>query len=303
MYVCFLPESGAFPIADIMFEHRTYLPFTFLYLMVFWVMSKRPHAKLALSSLVSLVTVVFLFVNLSYNETINTYEKWVSYNVVQNPHDHHFNLYNLDELFLRNNIQAGTQLTRLLVQQYPGDDDYRIFQEMYAYRERNVHERREVIDSTIRVLSDAALEVRPMARLAGNRFVMRRLSQFNNPHDTSRAIDDLVYSQLETFLQSGPFFGQIYLNYLTHAERLKTHYESIGVTALDHRQTMRYLRVLAVLQLYYNDDLPELESMFRKALKQFPESTALRRAFDWFTSQVRNPFPLPDKHSALLRLR
>jgi|GEM_PF-749362 len=303
MYVCFLPESGVFPIADIAFEHRTYLPFIFLFMMMFWAMRKVPRATAGLLALVSVVTIACLLLNLFYNENINTYEKWVSYNIAKNPRDHNFNLYNLDELFLRNSIQVGSQLTRFLVHQYPGDDDYRIFQEIYAYSERNVYERTEVIDSVIRVLSDEAVEIRPMARLAGNRFVMRRLSQFNDPPDTSRAIDDLVYSQLETFLQSGHFFGQIYLNYLKHVERLKTHYESIGVAALDHSQTMRYLRVLGVLQLYYNDDIPELESMFRKALKQFPESTALRKTFGWFTSQVKNPFPLPDKDSALLRLR
>ena len=302
MYVCFLPESGVFPIADLAFEHRTYLPFMFLFMMLFWAVAKVPRAHLGFSALVSVMAVVFLLVNRSYNERIDTYEKWVSYNIVQNPRDNNFNLYNLDELFLRNNIHAGTQLTKLLVDQYPGDHDYQIFREMYAYRERTVDDRKKTIASVIRVLSDEALEIRPMARLAGNRFVMRRLSQFNDPHDASRAIDDLVYSQLETFLRSGRFFSQIYLNYLPHVERLKTHYESIGVRTLDHSQTMRYLRVLAVLQLYFNHDIPELEPMFHKALKQFPESTALRRTFDWFTSQAKNPFSLPDKHSALLRL-
>ena len=301
-YVCLLPESGIFPITHLAFEHRTYLPFIFVFMGIFGLMNSLQSHRFLLQSVLSLLGILLVILNLSYNTKINTYEKWVQYNVSKNSQDRHFNVYNLEQLFLRNKQATGEHLVGMLSNSYPSDENYRLFRNMYAYGTASPQQRRAMLQIFEQVLSRGKVELLPRTRIACNRFVMRRLRQFHDPYNVSLRVHDLVFPQIVTLLSHGTFSNQIYINYLRHLDQLKMHFESIDLKGVNQRQTLTHLEILSVLKLHYNDDIPDLETTFERALKRFPEADDLRELSRWFNSHDGTLFPLPQKNIALMNL-
>jgi hypothetical protein len=76
-YIFFISESTYFPIYDLAFEHRTYLPFLFFYLGAFYLLKD----KISLV-MISVLLFAYISLNIYRNKQITPPYKWVSHSIM-----------------------------------------------------------------------------------------------------------------------------------------------------------------------------------------------------------------------------
>ena len=254
MYILFIPESSFFSIRHMAFEHRSYVPFVFLFMGLASVVANIQFSNKIKAVVLSLFIPFLVAANVQRISEISTFEKWVLNTIEHDRTDRNFNIFQLDH-FIQENPQFGLKVSSLLVTGDPDDEVYQIFNKIYAYLNNNLNEL-EVSESLFEVLTTADKPFHWLARYSFNRFYLTHLLKESSPLTEALKFDDLIFPQISELLRNFEKYQAFFKSYV---RRLILLNEAKGSSQVGR---YRHLRAKIVLyKLYKQGEITDIQTL------------------------------------------
>lgn len=143
-YLALLPESGLFAIVDLAFDHRNYFPMIFFCGAAVTLAFSFARQKAA-SLFFALAILILAATNASYTSKIDTYEKWMQYNIEMDPHNRHFYIYVISDEMMAKHWDSAKELIRISKQYNPADAELDFLQNLIGLESKNGAGKLEVL--------------------------------------------------------------------------------------------------------------------------------------------------------------
>jgi hypothetical protein len=287
-YIAFAPESSIFPIEHVIFEHRIYFPYVFIFMALWAVLQKFNH-RITTSSLVVCGVVLVLtgtVLNWKRSAEISTLKKWISNLFKYNPNDtsakHWALLYSLSV----RDYKYGLELVETMLKQEPQSEVFSVFKGMFEYPTLDSNAQKKVLDKLAwHMRNETPGTFLPaLYRVNFISFILERLREHVSEEKALRLAENLIYYQMPLFVKDLKDAHGLVVIYAHVNESLKQLLVATLKTQrkLSEEDLRTYLRVLAGADLFLGDNQGELTGKYKEAIKQFPKSKLFSTDFDFY---------------------
>jgi len=280
IYLAFAPESSFFPIIHPIFEHRTYLPMVFVCIFLVFLLSKL-ELKVSRSSLMAFLIIgaIYIGMNQIRNHQIHTLVDW-QLHTLRNSHSRHmYNFMYSVDLMSKGYAKELTSVIGKYSKLYPRGMQYTILAEIHEFYLSDKISRQKTLASLSELLANNEMIV-PLRR-GVNLFIIYELLGQSMAVDDLKATEQILSRQLQAFFAEQKEFSILIDKYEDVAERMKTYY--YGNQTEKDRNYLQYLRIRAFLAHYYSHPDPSIVEDIESALRNNPNSGALRRLREMLT--------------------
>lgn len=201
IYLFLIPESSIFPIRDVIFEHRAYLPLLFF---IGLLASVLPSRKRLLPFFLCVPLVIFSWLSFERNEHMASLLRFQQdiYREHKGPHTH--NMHYVLNLLYTENFEEGREVVKELRELKPEERDYVIVYDLFFYSTYSLEQKGQVLEKIANTLIQTQkYTIHERMRRMLNEFVFIRLRELVDEKTFNKKIEALYRPQKEIFKKMG----------------------------------------------------------------------------------------------------
>jgi len=278
LYLAFIPESSIFPIRHVLFEHRTYVPYIFLclILLIFFNHFKIGEKKLFLLSSLG-VLVLFSCLTWSRIEAVNTYQKWAidnqRYRVpsIKNDLDFLASLFSSSD-FPGHNKEKAREIATKIVNSYPENQLINAYLDILSFESYSKVKQMATIEQVANILLKNTLPLTELTRNNFLTFIALKLPHFfKDQLSLFMKLEPIFQSQITYFKQNDFFYDhkKAHTSLLIY---LKSYYEKISKNeTFSNEKLAHYFAILEQLAYLLPENTNEIFKEIGYFEKKYPE--------------------------------
>jgi hypothetical protein len=271
-YLAFIPESSFFPIMHYAFEHRTYVPMIFLFILgALLISDSKKSTQKTFSYLIVFLIFCSLGINQIRNYQIKSATNWKLHTLENSSTVHSFNFKLTIELLLEGHADKLKDVVKKFEVLYPDAPLYLILSEIYNYYIEN-----KSIDR-LRAVSKYLLEydLPEDQREYVNAFLIKALDRSGATIEDLLFLEETLSLQQRIFHSNAKTFQAILSLYEKLADQILLNFESDQ--KLKNLNFIQYLKIRTILKFYYHRRDDSIKHIVQEAFLQDPNSQTLKR--------------------------
>jgi hypothetical protein len=282
-YISLIPENSLFPIHHVFFEHRTYLPYVWLFLILVFLVVKAPRRTLVTTALLGAVPFYVIQID-KRNREIETPFKWVENTLSYNMNDHDYNLRVLNDYRIAKEFERSLYYAHEFEKLHPQLIDYVLLRKALEYHiVKTEKEKTDILAFLAGILRKPAEHgLHYLVRLNLNTFILGEIPKYLKPPELELSIEKLIYPQAPEFLRGLDYASFVLNQYSASLAGITTHFDSKDLKGyLSEEEASIYLRAMASARVYFSHSDPREQELISKYQKIYPESEKIRVVMEW----------------------
>jgi hypothetical protein len=264
MYLALLSESGVFPIEHLVFEHRTYFPYVFIFIGI-WaaIMHLKESARKIIVTAIIPIIFAFSFLTIERNGETDTFLKWVLNTLSYNSNDHVVNIRLIELLHEYKDSESVKAATSFLLKKHPDHGLYTVWNKTTEYPALSKAEKKKNLEFLgYALIENSGRKTSQASTLFLNRIFIGRVYEVNDEFQASLFLEKVLASQEPKFIKEPDTYFSIIKFHATVLKYLKGYFEEKlqKKEQLSSLELSQYNYVLMNIEKYFNTKEPNLKT-------------------------------------------